>query len=147
MKPILLALDFSEYTPQLLQHAIDFCQLMAPHQPHLYLLHVMSNGIGMVIGDATMQFVPEIEENERIEAGQALKHWQRKIPVEISSEIILKQGDVEDLILELSESLNAEFIIMGTHGSGLLHDLFLGNVSKDIIKKSKVPVLVVPCHE
>jgi nucleotide-binding universal stress UspA family protein len=146
MKPILLALDFSEYSDALLKYAIEFCELMPAQQPHLHLLHVMPSDIGMVIADASMQYIPEIEENERQEEYQKLLAFQAQIPQNIPSDIILQQGDVEDVILDLEASLQPQFIIMGSHGSGKLHDFFFGNITKNIIQKSHVPVLVVPCH-
>jgi nucleotide-binding universal stress UspA family protein len=47
-------------------------------------------------------------------------------------------------ILEQAEKLDAEVIVMGSHGRGKLFDLVVGSVSAGVIRKSPVAVLVVP---
>ncbi len=57
---------------------------------------------------------------------------------------LLVQGPTVQTILEQAEYLGAEVIVVGSHGRGKLFDLVVGSVSAGVIRKSKVPVLVVP---
>ena len=45
--------------------------------------------------------------------------------------------------VEQAEKLEAEVIVVGSHGRGKLFDLVVGSVSAGVIRKAQVPVLVV----
>jgi nucleotide-binding universal stress UspA family protein len=49
-----------------------------------------------------------------------------------------------DGILQKVESLNADLIFIGTKGSSLLKDLFLGSTASSLITKSYIPVISIP---
>jgi len=48
------------------------------------------------------------------------------------------------MIIEESKKLNIDLIIAGHHEHGFFYNAFVGSVSAQIIKKSKIPVLIVP---
>ncbi len=58
-------------------------------------------------------------------------------------EIVVKDGDVVDVILKQAAESKCDLIVMGA-GEGLLSGVSVGNIIKSVMKKSKVPVLVVP---
>lgn len=60
-----------------------------------------------------------------------------------ASKVIVKEGDVVDVILEQASENNCDLIIMGA-SEGLLSRTSVGSNIKSVLKKSKVPVLVVP---
>jgi hypothetical protein len=47
-------------------------------------------------------------------------------------------------ILAESRWLQADLIVMGTHHHGMLHDLVMGNLTREILQHAFCPVLVVP---
>ena len=56
------------------------------------------------------------------------------------------QGPTIDTILAQADQLQADLIVVGSHGHGATYDLLVGSVSSGVIRKSKVPVLVVPAR-
>jgi len=56
----------------------------------------------------------------------------------------LVPGPTVQRILGEAEKLDADVIVMGSHGRGKLFDLVVGSVSAGVIRESRVPVLVVP---
>ena len=46
--------------------------------------------------------------------------------------------------LKEAEELQAGLIVVGTHGHGAVYDALIGSYSAGVIRKSKLPVLVVP---
>ena len=56
---------------------------------------------------------------------------------------VISFGNPVDKIIEVSRDRNCDLIIMGSHGYGLLEDL-VGSTTRRVLRKSKVPVLVVP---
>jgi nucleotide-binding universal stress UspA family protein len=53
-------------------------------------------------------------------------------------------GEAAERILEESRSGGYDLIVMGTHGHGVLLDMVIGSVAKETIRRSRIPVLVVP---
>ncbi|MBU0908678.1 MAG: universal stress protein [Proteobacteria bacterium] len=57
---------------------------------------------------------------------------------------MVKHGHPAAVILQVADQLHADVIVMGTHGKGALEYTFLGSVAKRVVRKSRVPVLLVP---
>lgn len=58
-------------------------------------------------------------------------------------EIVVTEGDVIETILKKADEFKCNLIVMGA-GEGLLSGTSVGKNIKSVLKKSKVPVLVVP---
>jgi nucleotide-binding universal stress UspA family protein len=58
-------------------------------------------------------------------------------------EIIVKEGEVIETILKQAKESNCDLIVLGS-SEGLLSGLSVGKNIKSVLKKSKIPVLVVP---
>ncbi len=58
-------------------------------------------------------------------------------------EILIKNGDVIEVILEQAVEHKCDLIVLGA-SEGLLSGISVGRNIKSILKKSKIPVLVVP---
>lgn len=48
-----------------------------------------------------------------------------------------------ETILKVSKDLGVDLIVMGTHEKGIFHT-FLGSVAKNVLNRSRIPVLIVP---
>ncbi|MDH3915782.1 MAG: universal stress protein, partial [Chromatiales bacterium] len=59
---------------------------------------------------------------------------------------IMLQGPPAKVILEEADKLDADLIVMGSHGFGAVFKLLLGSVSSAVMKKSGRPVLIVPAQ-
>jgi nucleotide-binding universal stress UspA family protein len=49
-------------------------------------------------------------------------------------------------ILQEASDVGADMIVVGSHGKGAMYQLLLGSVSKGVLHKSSLPVLVIPTH-
>lgn len=65
----------------------------------------------------------------------------------LDAEAFLVCGSGVDATLQEADILEAGLIVVGTHGHGSVYDVLIGSFSVDIIRKSKLPVLVVPVRE
>ncbi len=145
MKTIILPVDFSDSSDKLVDYAVGFAKDI---QAQIILIHVAASDIGFVIGDMGFQYFPEVEENEiKFELKELNKLEQRIISQGVSCTHILKQGIAGDTILEFAEEKNGDYIVVGSHGRSGVYDVFIGSLTKEITRKSKIPVLVVPCHD
>ncbi len=51
-----------------------------------------------------------------------------------------------ETILLTAKQLGVDLIVMGTHEKGMLHT-FLGSVAKNVLNRSRIPMLIVPLPE
>lgn len=63
---------------------------------------------------------------------------------DISTEnIVVTRGNAVDEILSLAESNNCDLIVMGYYVRGKLGEAFLGSTTRRVLRRSKIPVLLV----
>ncbi len=91
---------------------------------------------------------PEIEKNLRENAERILEETCKKIlemtdgkQVAISNELLV--GSPESRIVETAEEMNADLIIVGSHGYNRWERLLLGSVSDSVVHHAPCSVLVV----
>lgn len=145
MTNIILPVDFSEdATEKLIQGAIKFAKEI---NGKICLIHVAPSDIGFAIGDMGFQYFPEVEQNEiKQELVQLNTLEQRIIAQGVDCEHLLKQGIAGDIILEYAKDRTAGYIVMGSHGRSNMYDVFVGSLTKELTRRSPIPVLVIPIH-
>lgn len=65
----------------------------------------------------------------------------------IEATALLVHGSTVETILQEASDVDADIIVVGSHGKGAMNRLLLGSVSKGILHKSSLPVLVIPTHK
>ncbi|HEY5654081.1 MAG TPA: universal stress protein [Pontiella sp.] len=157
MKNLLAAIDFSKGTESVIYQA---SQLARALDAKLWILHAASDK-AQAIPCATTQFsdypvefttMPGDVQLARDLNAQEIKHEHgallgisAKLRREgINAQAILLKGSAAKLIIEKSEQFDAEMIILGSHGHGLLHKTFLGSISESVLQHAKCSVLIVP---
>jgi nucleotide-binding universal stress UspA family protein len=60
---------------------------------------------------------------------------------------LLEMGATVEQIMAVADHVDAEIIVVGSHGHGAVHHLLLGSVSENLLKVSTRPVLVVPVRD
>jgi nucleotide-binding universal stress UspA family protein len=68
---------------------------------------------------------------------------ERALADGIAAEAILEDGDVVDEVLETAKRLEADLIVMGTHGRRGFRRLLLGSVTEQVLRQSEVAVLSI----
>lgn len=141
---IVLPVDFSDATDRLIQGAVKFAQ---ETNGKICLIHVAPSDIGFAIGDMGFQYFPEVEQNEIKEELLRLNTIEQRIIAQnVDCEHLLKQGVAGDIILEYAEEKKAGYIVMGSHGRSGIYDVFVGSLTKELTRRSTIPVLVIPIH-
>ncbi|XVF05966.1 hypothetical protein REPUB_Repub06bG0007000 [Reevesia pubescens] len=62
---------------------------------------------------------------------------------EVKVEVRVENGDPRDVICQVAEKIDADVLVMGSHGYGLIKRAFLGSVSNHCAQNVKCPVLIV----
>jgi len=63
--------------------------------------------------------------------------------IDINTKIILKIGKPFLEILKTAEEEYVSLIVMGSHGMGKIEELLVGSITENVIRHSKVPVLII----
>jgi nucleotide-binding universal stress UspA family protein len=160
MKHILVPIDFSDATPGVLDLAR---QLAKGLDAEIHLVHVKElsaaaapgtlayglagmpelapmSGVPVPVFDPMPEPVPEYEEQT-----SKLAQWQKEI-AQAGIKVSLHEptGAVAEEILNQADVINADLIVMGTHGHGAMYNLLVGSTTKGVLKHSSRPVLLVP---
>lgn len=96
----------------------------------------MDKVVGNIAAEAKSQMTRMIAKIKQ----QAEKEGSGRIKISYH----LDRGSPDDVILNFAESWDPGVIVMGTKGTGKASVNYLGGVTKKIIAKTQVPVLVVP---
>jgi nucleotide-binding universal stress UspA family protein len=64
-----------------------------------------------------------------------------------TEEIVVTDGDVVDCIVNEARSRQVDLIVMGYHAKGRLEAAVAGSVSRSVLRKTEVPVLLVKLPE
>lgn len=60
-----------------------------------------------------------------------------------TDEILVLKGNPVEQILDTAEGKGCDLIVMGSHGYGTLQDAMMGGTSRRVLRRAKVPVLLV----
>ena len=69
---------------------------------------------------------------------------ERESPSELIADVMLCEGNPVTEILSCAASLNADLLVLGTHGRSGFERLVLGSVTEKVLRKATCAVLTVP---
>ncbi|MGI9296075.1 MAG: universal stress protein [Pseudomonadales bacterium] len=142
---ILIAVDLSPSSEKVIAQGQSLAQA---YLAKIWLLHVAPSDPDFVGYDVGPQTVRDaVAKKFHVEHTQIQAFSARLRDAGLDATALLVQGATSDTILKEAEQLQAEVIVLGSHGRGMAKQLLLGSTSSSVIKHSKVPVLVVPTHE
>jgi nucleotide-binding universal stress UspA family protein len=168
VKKILYATDLSENARYAFAYAMSLADL---YDAVITMIHVLPEVPELldqsVIGYISAERWEEIKAQQLDEAKEALigkkrEHLaikealhqfsedvkeQQKGAGFTTDEIIVERGNPVEEIIKNAEERNCDLIVMGTHGQGTLADVMLGSTARRVIRRSKIPVLVVRLPE
>lgn len=140
MKTILVPVDFSEVSQEAARIAGDLGKALSAT---VELLHVLPRNYeaeesGQRLGSAKL-------ERLNPEGTQALEKLANQIrSLGCGANTCLAEGKTIQTILQVADRMNADLIIMGSHGHASLYHLLIGSNSEGVLRKSSRLVLVVP---
>lgn len=147
---ILVAIDFSDITDKVLQQTQTLAQAMSAE---VFLLHVAEPNPDHIAYDYDPAAVYAIDPAEIREQIAQRFHEEHKTLQQhadvlrshgIQCKALMVQGPTVDMLLQEADKLGVDFIIAGTHGKGVLSQLLLGSTSESLVKKSALPLYLVP---
>jgi len=142
MNNILVCIDFDEKTELLIEQAEKFAKSF---NSKVWLMHIAAPDPEFVGYGVGPQYIRDFRAEELKKEHKTLQQLAENLQNNnIESEGLLVQGPTVEVIIEESKKLNIDLIIAGHHEHGFFYNAFTGSVSNQIIKESKIPVLIVP---
>jgi len=147
LKTILYATDLSVYSESVLEHAVF---LASQNRACLHMVHVF---------DASDE--PHVPHWQRPPYMESLESRVRELSMSAMDRLLegagagdleivrelLKGRSVAGQILSCAEQIEADLIVMGTHGRRGLRRILLGSVATEVLRLSTCPVLAVPLQQ
>jgi len=152
---ILVTTDLTPNSEYAFKHAV---MLARQSKAKIHLLHVVPeidatfrSYVSAVMGSGNLdKFEKEHETEAQAEIKRELDHLAQTELMEFPEDLerfvgsIVTHGNPVAEILKTADNLQADVIVMGTHGKGELGYTFLGSVTEKVLRKSKRPVFAVP---
>ena len=142
MKNILVPIDFNKNENELLEHALRYARAF---NAKLWLLHVAApepEFIGFGVGP---QYIRDTRATELRKEHRLMNDFTDIVKEEgLDCEGLLINGATIEMILEEAEKLDIGLIITGHHTHNFFYKTFFGSVSSGVIKKTDIPVLIIP---
>ena len=139
---VLAALDLARTTPDVLREARIWARRLSAE---LILIHVADpdpDFIGYGAGPESVRLAVAHKFTRAHQRLEALSVELRKEGLDATA--LLLQGATAETILREADRLSADVVLMGTRARGAVRELFVGSVSKEVLRKSTRPVLLIP---
>ena len=136
IKNILIPVDGSEGSDKAVAQAISMAELYDAKLNFLYVANINQLAINAAISQAILEAVTK--------AGKTiLDRAENMVPSGIEKKSFSETGSPAAVILEFEDKLEADLIVMGSRGLGVVKGILLGSVSQYVIERAKCPVLVI----
>ena len=145
MKTIVVAVDFSNATPGVLDMA---CQVARAFSAKLCLFHVVEPEPSYTAYGFTPDEFPALhayQEEAKRRAVAKLDELHAQVKSELpDSTSQVAEGSPLHALLDFIKEIGADFVVLGSHGHGAIASLLLGSVAEGMVRKAAVPTLIVP---
>jgi len=141
LQRILVPLDFSEMAGKALRYAVP---LAIPFDAEVVLLHVLQP---YIVSPDPGSLSPELAVSQRELQESAQQQLEKlrldEIGARLRSQASVRLGVAWQEIVAEAEALQADLIILSTHGRTGLNHALMGSVAERVVRHAPCPVLVV----
>lgn len=142
MKNILLPIDFKGSEQLLLDKAYEIAEKF---KSKVWLIHVAAPDPDYIGYDAGPQSIRDSRAEELREEHKQIQTYARSLTQKgIETDALLIQGTTVDTLLEKTETLNIDLMVIGRQSHGIFYKAIFGSVADSLVKKTSIPILIVP---
>ena len=141
IKNILVPIDFSDYSKNALRYAVQFAKQFKAKMYLIYVVEPMIYPADFSMGQVA---IPSMDSDLQNRADEELKSIAKNfIESSIKSETIIRTGKPFVEINETAKEVDADLIIMRTHGHTGVEHLLFGSTAEKVVRKAPCPVLTL----
>lgn len=142
---VIAAIDFSDHGEQIVREALLVARAAGDS---LHLLHVAA-GEPVLAGydkEDISSFTRSARAGELTDEHRRVRELAEALTDTTGVEVhpLVVMGPASETLLTAIDELHASHIVLGTHGHGGMHHLMFGSVAQEIVRRSTIPVLLVP---
>lgn len=141
IKKILVPIDFSDYSKKALQYTVKFAKSFSAE---LYLVYVIEPMVYPADLSMGQMVIPQSEVNLSEKANNELAELATNaIGESLKYNILIKTGKPFMEVIETASEVDADLIIIATHGHTGVEHLLFGSTSEKVVRKAPCPVLTL----
>jgi nucleotide-binding universal stress UspA family protein len=150
-KKVLIAVDYDQSSQKVSEIGFSIAKAMSAD---VVLLHVLAEPIYYSSSDFSpiMGFLGYDDSNptllDSIEGiTEVTQTFLSKVKHHLGDEnimCVIAEGALATEIIKTSKEVHADVIVIGSHSRGWLEKALMGTVTENVLKDSKIPVLIVP---
>lgn len=142
---IIALVDFSSVTDDILRAVSD---LATRYGAKCWLLHIAAPDPDFVGYDVGPQYIRDSRASVLREEHQKLMAYKNDMTSKgIECEALLVQGPLYKTIEFEMEKLEADLVVLGSHGRSMFYEVLVGSVCEYLLRTSKVPLMVIPAKD
>ena len=143
MKTILAPIDFSPASEGVVREAAALARAL---DAQVVLLTVVQPPV-IYTEYASLMNVAEITTRNEKEAASRLARLEEQLNNEfIKTKTVQLAGSPITQIVAQAAKLDADYIVLGSHGHTAIYDLLVGSTAHGVLLRAKCPVVVVPAN-
>jgi nucleotide-binding universal stress UspA family protein len=145
MKTIVVAVDFSNATPGVMEMAGGLAKAFGAR---LRLFHAVEPEPSYTAYGFTPDEFPALhayqEEAKRRARAKLTELLETARTGVTDADCQIAEGSPLHSLLDYVRETGADFVVLGSHGHGAIASLLLGSVAEGMVRKASVPTLIVP---
>ena len=144
IRRILCPVDFSEASRHALAHAVSVARWYDAAVTALHVVHPVFR-LQPPILFAEMSASVEVAGAERLAIEETLQTWLEPArQAGLATDLVVETGNPVPVILARARAIEADLVVMGTHGLSGFEPFMLGSVADRVLCKAPCPVMTVP---
>lgn len=141
IKKILVPIDFSDYSKKALHYTVKFAKSF---DAELFLVYVIEPLVYPADLSMGQMVIPQSEVNLSEKAKSELEELAtNEIGDSLKYNILIKTGKPFMEVIETASEIDADLIIIATHGHTGVEHLLFGSTAEKIVRKAPCPVLTL----
>lgn len=147
MKQVLIALDYDPTSKKVAESGYAMAKSMGAEvtllhvmvSPAIYATAFSNMGAWQSEGAKTIEAIKTINTVSLNFLNKAKLHL-----ADDSIRTVQKEGDFAQIILEIATEMKADCIVMGSHSQKWLENIVMGSVTQEVLRKTTIPLFIVP---
>jgi nucleotide-binding universal stress UspA family protein len=141
MKKIIVPIDFSQHS----EYALEAASILAKkNNSEILALHMLElSGVHAYGSESESEHIGKALFFIKLAEKKFNEFLEKDFLEGVSITPIVKHFKVFSEVNDVAKEQNADFIIMGSHGSSGFSEIFVGSNTEKVVRTSEIPVLVI----